>query len=165
MPTTGTMTRRLLPTSGTNRSSSLLSVLAAHAASRASSTCVNRKNSQNSTANTPRSNSLSKNPRTACKSSSAGSLQQQRRGGHVNAVNPDQEVKRLAQRAEEMMLQFLCIRPGLLGIWRRRNAAARACNSKTSRSKQNVTPRSAQVTEPKTEPINVRPPKHVLQHV
>ncbi len=64
IPTTGTMMRRLFPISGTNKSSSLLLDLAAQTASRASSTWVNRKNSQNKTANTPRSNTLSNTSRT-----------------------------------------------------------------------------------------------------
>ncbi len=34
---------------------------------------------------------------------------QQRRGGKINAINPDQDVKRLAERAEDVMLQSSCL--------------------------------------------------------
>ena len=44
-------------------------------------------------------------------------FQQQRRRGQIKAVNPDQQIQRLAQRAEDMMMQFLaCGRGSLPGF-------------------------------------------------
>ena len=40
-------------------------------------------------------------------------LQQQRRGGNVNAINPDQQIQRFAERAEETMLQAFGVSLGM----------------------------------------------------
>jgi hypothetical protein len=43
-------------------------------------------------------------------------FQPHRTGREVNAIDPDQQIKRPAQRAEEMIFQFLCLSPGLPGF-------------------------------------------------
>src|ERR1019366_2611060 len=94
-PSTGTMTRRLLPSCGTNKRSSWLLELDAQTASRASSTCVNRKKNQN------------KHVVKECPDNAQPlvrfQFQQQGRGGEINAVSQDQDIERFAERAEDMM--------------------------------------------------------------